>query len=100
MTLKQALDRINELEKENSNLRAIIREYESRDPGGRRRHDAKWQASYNVFAKLYEEGNTIIEIVDKSDFSKRTAYRYKAYYDTLNPDKKRVEKRGRKSKSK
>ena len=32
---------------------------------------------------LYEEGKTIMEIVELSDFSRRTAYRYKEYYDKL-----------------
>ncbi len=98
MTLAQALNRIKELEKENSELRAIIKDYEKRDPGGRRKHDAHWQASYNTFVKLYEQGYTMSQIVDRASFSKRTAYRYKAYYVTLNPDKNRVEKRGRRAK--
>jgi len=40
-------------------------------------------ASYNDFAVKYESGMSIMEIVAKSDISRRTAYRYKTYYDSL-----------------
>ena len=39
--------------------------------------------SYNDFVALYEDGLTIMDIVDRGDISRRTAYRYKAYYDGL-----------------
>ena len=39
--------------------------------------------SYNDFVALYEDGLTIMEIVDQGAISRRTAYRYKAYYDGL-----------------
>ena len=39
---------------------------------------------YNDFVMPYEEGKTIIEIVEVCDFSRRTAYRYKEYYYKLN----------------
>ena len=39
--------------------------------------------SYNDFVTLYEDGLTIMEIVDQGAISRRTAYRYKAYYDEL-----------------
>ena len=40
-------------------------------------------AAYNDFAGKYESGMTINEIVEEGDISRRTAYRYKAYYDEL-----------------
>ena len=39
--------------------------------------------SYNDFAVKYGSGMTIMEIVDQGEISRRTAYRYKAYYDEL-----------------
>ena len=82
-SLPEALARIDELEKQVSELQEKLHYFESKDPGGRRKHDAKWQASYNYFVNLYEQGHSILEIVEESDFSQRTAYRYKAYYDEL-----------------
>jgi predicted DNA-binding transcriptional regulator YafY len=40
-------------------------------------------ASYNDFVVKYESGMTIMEIVNQGEISRRTAYRYKAYYDEL-----------------
>ena len=40
-------------------------------------------AAYNDFAGKYESGMTINEIVAEGDISRRTAYRYKVYYDEL-----------------
>lgn len=88
MKLEDALLRIEELEKENEELRAVIKEYESRKYAGRKKHDEKWMKSYNDFALLYEDGKSIMEIVEMLDFSRRTAYRYKEYYDRMvNRDK-------------
>lgn len=84
MRLEEALLKIEELEHENQELRTIIKEYESRKYSGRKKHDENWMKSYNDFVMLYEEGKTIIEIVEVCDFSRRTAYRYKEYYDKLN----------------
>lgn len=83
MTLKEALARIEELERENEELREQLKEYQGRKFSGRKKHDEKWQESYHDFVIMYEGGSTIMEIVNKSDFSRRTAYRYKAYYDAL-----------------
>ncbi len=35
----------------------------------------------------YESGMTIVEIVSEGRISRRTAYRYKAYYDELKKKK-------------
>jgi len=59
-TLDEALERIKELE-----------------------HDEAWMAAYNDFMLKYESGMTLMEIVAEGDVSRRTAYRYLAYYREL-----------------
>lgn len=88
-TLEEALDRISILESEVIELKKKLEHYESRDPGGRRKHDEKWQESYNKFVDLYVAGDSISHIVEVSDFSRRTAYRYKEYFDKLNANSKK-----------
>jgi len=83
MTLEDALKRISELEEENKKLREELEFYKSKKFAGRQKHDEHWMKSYNDFVALYEDGLTIMEIVDRGDISRRTAYRYKAYYDGL-----------------
>ena len=83
-TLEEALNYISELEAENRALRAELEQFRSRKPSGRRKHDETWMASYNDFAMKYEGGMSIMEIVNQGEISRRTAYRYKAYYDALN----------------
>lgn len=83
MTFDEALKRIAELEKENKELKDILEVYKSKKFAGRQKHDAHWMKSYNDFVTLYEDGLTIMEIVDQGAISRRTAYRYKAYYDEL-----------------
>ena len=90
MTLAEALIRIEELERENEELRiqnkVLSKElevYRAKNVGGRKKHDATWTESYNDFAIKYGEGMTIMEIVDESNISRRTAYRYKAFYDEV-----------------
>ena len=82
-TIEQALERIAELESENKTLRDELERYKNITPAGRRKHDEIWMASYNDFVVKYESGMTIMEIVNKGEISRRTAYRYKAYYDEL-----------------
>lgn len=84
MNLEEAKAKISELEKENERLRARIAELESKRSGGRKKHNAEWQASYNDFVVEYENGSTIMEIVDKGQISRRTAYRYLSYYREIN----------------
>lgn len=85
-TLEEALLRIDELEEENKQLRSELEYYRNRNYGGRKKHNEAWMASYNDFVRKYEGGMTIMEIVSDSDISRRTAYRYKAYYDKLKED--------------
>ena len=82
-TLDEALIYIAELEAENKILREELEYYKSRKPSGRKKHDETWMASYNDFAAKYEGGMSIMEIVNQGAISRRTAYRYKAYYDSL-----------------
>ena len=83
-TLEEALKYISELEAENKALREELEHFRSRKPSGRKKHDETWMASYNDFAVKYEGGMSIMEIVNQGEISRRTAYRYKAYYDALN----------------
>lgn len=80
-TLEEALTKIIELEKENEELKAEIAVLKSRNFGGRKKHDGTWLESYQNFVSKYESGMTIMEIVNNGEISRRTAYRYKAYYD-------------------
>ena len=82
-TLEEALNYIAELEAENQALREEVEHYRSRNRAGRKKHDDTWQASYNDFVVKYEGGMSIMEIVNLGEISRRTAYRYKAYYDEL-----------------
>lgn len=91
-TLEDALKRIAELEEENNLLRTELENLRSKKAAGRKKHDEAWTASYNDFVVKYESGMTIMEIVDQSDISRRTAYRYKAYYDDVNKIKQQVNK--------
>ena len=84
MTLKEALIRIRELEEENGRLKAELEKYEGRKLAGRQKHDQLWMDSYNDFAIKFENGMSIMEIVAEGRISRRTAYRYKAYYEELN----------------
>lgn len=81
MTFEELLKRIEVLEKENAELRQKV-EYLMHNPvPGRRKHDAKWQESFNDFVVNIESGMTIMEIVNLGKISRRTAYRYKEYYE-------------------
>ncbi|MBE5951953.1 MAG: resolvase [Lachnospiraceae bacterium] len=82
-TLEEALNYISELEAENKALREELEQFRLKKPAGRKKHDETWMASYKDFAIKYEGGMTIMEIVNQGEISRRTAYRYKAYYDEL-----------------
>ena len=90
MTLEDALKRISELEEENEKLREELAFYKSKKFAGRQKHDEHWMRSYNDFVIQYEGGMTIMEIVNQGAISRRTAYRYKAYYEEL----KKMQKKG------
>ena len=82
-TFEEALNYISELEEENQRLREELERFRSMKPAGRKKHDETWTASYNDFVVKYESGMTIMEIVSQGEVSRRTAYRYKAYYEEM-----------------
>ena len=55
VTLEEALKRIEELEKENAELREELEYYRNRKLSGRQKHNAKWMAIYNDFVVRSEE---------------------------------------------
>ena len=83
LTIEDALKRIEELEKENAELKEEIEYYKNRKMSGRQKHNAKWMAIYNDFVVGYESGMTMVEIAKRNNVSERTIYRYKAYYDKM-----------------
>ena len=83
VTLEEALKRIENLEKENADLREELEYYRNRKLSGRQKHNAKWLAIYNDFVAGYESGMTMLEIAKRNNVSERTIYRYKAYYDKM-----------------
>lgn len=44
-------------------MRAELEVYKKRNTGGRKKHDAAWNASYKDFIIKYEKGMSIMEIV-------------------------------------
>ena len=82
-TLEEALERIKELEVANKQLKEELEVYKNRNTGGRKKHNEAWMASYNNFVMKFKSGMTIMEIVAEGEISRRTAYRYKAYYDEI-----------------
>ena len=90
ITLEEALKRIKELENENAELREELEYYKNRKLSGRQKHNAKWMAIYNDFVAGYDSVMTMIEIAKRNNVSKRTIYRYKAYYDKMRNTKENV----------
>ena len=80
INIEEALKRIEELEKENAELREELEYYRNRKLSGRQKHNAKWMAIYNDFVVGYESGMTMVEIAKRNNVSERTIYRYKAAY--------------------
>ena len=80
---EEAIVRIEELEKEIEDLKRENEFLRNRKPGGRKKHDETWLSSYNEFVLKYESGKTIMEMVDEGQISRRTAYRYLAYYKEI-----------------
>ena len=83
MTLEDALQRIAELEIENSRLKEEIEYYKNKKTSGRQKHNAKWMSIYNDFVACHEQGMTMVEIAKRNGISERSIYRYKEYYDEL-----------------
>lgn len=83
MTLKEAQNRIKELESEVKTLKELLQKYENKSLGGRHKHDDKWQQGFDVWVNLHEGGYAIAEVMDKMEISRRTYYRYKEYYQSL-----------------
>ena len=93
--LDDALKRIKELEKEVAELKLENEKLRNRNFGGRKKHDEAWMSAYNDFIIKYEGGKTLVEIVAEGDISRRTAYRYLAYYrelQKLTEDSKNIRK--------
>ena len=82
-TLDEALKIIKELEREVAELKSENETLRNRNFGGRKKHDDAWMSAYNDFILKYESGMTLMEIVAEGDVSRRTAYRYLAYYREL-----------------
>lgn len=87
-TFEEALRRIEELERENAELKEELECFKNRKMSGRQKHNAKWMALYNDFVAGYENGMTVEQIARKNDVSERTIYRYKAYYEKVNEAQK------------
>lgn len=83
MYLEEALKEIERLNRIIEEKDAEIEELRKKKNAGRKKNNAKWQESYNAFVNLYEQGLSMVEIIDKSECSRRTCYRYKSYYDSL-----------------
>ena len=83
MTIEDALQRIAELEIENSRLKEEIEYYKNKKTSGRQKHNAKWMSIYNDFVACHEQGMTMVEIAKRNGISERSIYRYKAYYDEI-----------------
>lgn len=84
MNLEEAL---NEIERLNQIIAEKDKEIEGlrkKKNAGRKKNNEQWQTSYNAFVELYEQGIPMVEIVERSECSRRTCYRYKEYYDNLN----------------
>jgi len=90
-TLNEAILRIEELEKENAQLKTILAEYEGKKPAGRKVHGETWTESYKEFVLKYEDGLSMATIIETSNISRRTAYRYKKYYDSVMSEKLKIE---------
>ena len=81
MNLEEAIKEIERLEKVILEKDREIEKLRQKKNAGRKKNNVQWQESYRAFVELYESGMTMIEIIDKSECSRRTLYRYKAYYE-------------------
>lgn len=83
MTLEEALKEIERLNYIIEDQQKEIEKLRLKKNAGRKPNNEKWQKSYNAFVELYEQGLTMAEIVEQSECSRRTCYRYKTYYDNM-----------------
>lgn len=83
MNLEEALREIERLKQIIDEKDKEIETLQKKKNAGRKKNNAQWQESYNAFVELYEQGLSMVEIIDKSECSRRTCYRYKSYYDNL-----------------
>ena len=83
MTLEEALLEIERLNKVIEYKNEEIEALKKKKNAGRKKNNEQWQKSYNAFVVLYEQGLPMAEIVNQSECSRRTGYRYKEYYDKL-----------------
>lgn len=83
MTLEEALLEIERLNKVIEYKNEEIEALKKKKNAGRKKNNEQWQKSYNAFVELYEQGLPMVEIVNMSECSRRTCYRYKEYYDRL-----------------
>ena len=74
INIEEALKRIEELEKENAELREELEYYRNRKLSGRWKHNAKWMAIYNDFVVGYESSMTMVEIAKRNNVSERTIF--------------------------
>ena len=59
VTLEEALKRIEELEKENAELREELEYYRKRKLSGRQKHNAKWMAIYKYLC-LFSQSDYVM----------------------------------------
>ena len=83
MTLEEALKEIERLKQIIDEKDKEIETLQKKKNAGRKKNNAQWQASYNAFVDLYEQGLPMVEIINRSECSRRTCYRYKEYYDKM-----------------
>ena len=81
--LETALKRIEDLEKENRELKEELEYFKKRKASGRQKHNAKWMTIYNDFVACYESVMEMVDIEKRNNISERSLYRYKAYYKEM-----------------
>ena len=87
MNLEAALKEIERLNRIIAEKDREIERLREQKKAGRKKNNAQWQESYNRFVELYENGMSMVEIIDSSECSRRTLYRYKDYYEDLKKGK-------------
>lgn len=88
-TLEEALIRIEELEKENAELKEELEYFKKRKASGRQRYNTKWKTIYYDFIMCYEQGMPLSEIARRNGISERSIYRYKACYEEMKKAKEK-----------